>query len=163
MSFNPDVETAQRWSKEIGSPFLHLIDPASPGVPGDAGSTYLEWGFKKSFVGVWSPVSIRFYAEEKMGGTELHPSLGQDVHRMGGNLVVDGTGRVVLDHYSKTNKDRPSVKATLLPLARALDVQRKFRQASSNPVKSTSTSPSNGSWNVQALATKGKLEAECKT
>lgn len=101
------------------------MDPATPGKPGDAGSTYRRLGLKKSFVGVWSPESLRFYSDQKLGGTELHPALGQDVHRMGGDLVLDGNGRIVLDYYSKTNQDRPSVDKTLLPLARALDVQRR--------------------------------------
>jgi len=125
MSFNPDLETGRRWNKEINSPFLQLMDPATPGTPGDAGATYRKWGFKKSFIGVWSPESLRFYSDQKLGGTELHPALGQDVHRMGGDLILDGNGRVILDHYSKTNQDRPSVDKTLLPLARALDVQRR--------------------------------------
>mmetsp|Transcript_22774 Transcript_22774/g.60143 ORF Transcript_22774/g.60143 Transcript_22774/m.60143 type:complete len:179 (+) Transcript_22774:233-769(+) len=125
MSFCPDAETARRWNREVGSPFLHLIDPAAAGVPGDAGGAYLAWGFRKSFVGVWAPESLRFYSDQKLGGRELHPALGQDVHRMGGDLLLDGEGRVVLDHYSKTNQDRPLVRETLLPLARALDAQRR--------------------------------------
>jgi hypothetical protein len=56
---------------------------------------------------------------------ELHPSLGQDVHRMGGDILLDSGGRIVLDHYSKTNTDRPDVEKTLLPLMRAMHVQRK--------------------------------------
>lgn len=125
LSFNPDIETAQRWNREVGSPFLHLMDPAVPGVPGDAGSAYLNWGLRKSFAGVWSPKSLRFYSDQKLGGRELHPSLGQDVHRMGGDLVIDSSGTVILDHYSKTNQDRPLVGQTLLPLSRALDAQRR--------------------------------------
>jgi len=122
MSFAPDLATARRWDEEVGSPFLQVFDPAVPGTPGDAGSTYLSWGMRKSFLGVWSPVSLRFYSDQKMN-RELHPSLGQDVHRMGGDLLLDGHGRVVLDHYSKTNTDRPDVEKTLLPLMRALSVQ----------------------------------------
>lgn len=109
----------------MGSPFMHLIDPATPGVPGDAGSAYLSWGFRKSFMGVWAPESLRFYSDQKLGGRELHPAMGQDVHRMGGDIFLDGMGTVVLDHYSKTNQDRPLTAATLLPLSRALDAQRR--------------------------------------
>lgn len=123
MSFNPDVETARQWNTEVGSPFLQLMDPATPGSPGDAGGAYLGWGLRKSFLGVWSPVSLNFYSDQKLGGRETHPSKGQDVHRMGGDVMLDSAGRIVLDHYSKTNADRPSVEATVLPLARALHVQ----------------------------------------
>lgn len=125
VSFNPDVESGRQWDEEVGSPFLHVMDPATPGSPGDAGSTYLKWGFRKSFIGVWSPASLKFYSDQKLGGRELHPSKGQDVHRMGGDLLLDGEGTVVLDHYSKTNQDRPLVTETLLPLFKSLDAQRR--------------------------------------
>lgn len=142
LGFNHDLDTARRWNKEVNSPFIQLMDPAMLGTPGDAGSTYRSWGFKKSFIGVWSPESLRFYSDAKLGGTELHPSFGQDVHRMGGDLVVDGNGRVVLDHYSETNNDRPSVDKTLLPLARALDVQRRTEKAITLNVVGYSSCPS---------------------
>mmetsp|Transcript_24428 Transcript_24428/g.62003 ORF Transcript_24428/g.62003 Transcript_24428/m.62003 type:complete len:146 (+) Transcript_24428:754-1191(+) len=44
---------------------------------------------------------------------------------MGGDVFLDGNGTVVLDHYSKTNQDRPLVEQTILPMARALDAQRR--------------------------------------
>mmetsp|Transcript_24063 Transcript_24063/g.55579 ORF Transcript_24063/g.55579 Transcript_24063/m.55579 type:complete len:190 (-) Transcript_24063:93-662(-) len=100
-----------------------MIDPAVPGTPGDAGPGYSSYGFAKSFRGVWSPESLRFYSDQKLSGRELHPALGQDVHRMGGDLLLDASGHAVLCHYSKTNTDRPDVKATVLPLMRALATQ----------------------------------------
>lgn len=165
LSFCPDLETAQRWDREVASPFLHLMDPATPGVPGDAGPTYLAWGLKKSYKGVWSPESLRFYSEQKLGGRELHPSLGQDVHRMGGDLVIDGEGTVVLDHYSKTNKDRPLVQETLLPLARALDGQRRARELHGVPGggKADAGAGAPAFWETQEVDRSGaKEKEECK-
>mmetsp|Transcript_58756 Transcript_58756/g.108434 ORF Transcript_58756/g.108434 Transcript_58756/m.108434 type:complete len:187 (-) Transcript_58756:68-628(-) len=104
---------------------MHVIDPAVPGSPGDAGAAYSAYGFRKSFRGVWSPESLRFYSDQKLSGRELHPALGQDVHRMGGDLLLDASGRAILCHYSKTNTDRPDVQATLLPLIRAAAGSRK--------------------------------------
>jgi len=129
MSFNPDAETARRWNREVGSPFTHLIDPEVPGTPGDAGAVYHGWGLRKSLKGVWSPESIRFYSDQRLGGAELHPPLGQDVHRMGGDIMLDGEGRLILDHYSKTNTDRPNVEGTILPLGRAMAVQQTLASA----------------------------------
>jgi len=120
VSFCPDTRTAQQWDEEVGSPFLHLLDPETRGVPGDAGESYLSWGFRKSFAGVWSPESLQFYSDQKLQGRELHPSNGQDPHRMGGDILLDGRGQVVMAHYSKSTRDRPSVKETLLPLLRSL-------------------------------------------
>ncbi|CAK0819826.1 unnamed protein product [Prorocentrum cordatum] len=112
------------------------MDPACPGSPGDAGATYRAWGFRKSFAGVWSSKSLRFYSDQKLSGRELHPSLGQDPHRMGGDVLLDGSGTVVLPYYSKTNTDRPSVEDTLLPLVEALDGQRRAsRRAGPGPLR----------------------------
>lgn len=167
VSFCPDIETAQRWDREVGSPFLHVIDPASPGVPGDGGNAYLSWGFRKSFVGVWGPESLSFYSDKKLSGAETHPALGQDVHRMGGDIFLDGTGAVVLDHYSKTNTDRPLVEQTVLPLARALDAQRRARardgvapQGAPQVAKVQSSRVSSGSaWEDAWEKAKGQMEA----
>ncbi|CAE7214247.1 GIP [Symbiodinium natans] len=78
-----------------------------------------SWGFPKSFAGVWSPESLRFYSDQKLKGNEHSPN-GQDLHRMGGDIVLDGNGQVALAHYSKSTQDRPDVEEVLLPLLRAL-------------------------------------------
>lgn len=113
VSFCPDAQTAQRWDEEVGSPFLHLIDPSLE-VPGHAGRAYQTWGFRKSFQGVWSPEALRFYSDETLKGHQLHPSHGQDVHQMGGDVLLDQQGVVVFRHYSQTSQDRPSVEQLLV-------------------------------------------------
>lgn len=166
MSFNPDVEMARKWNTEVGSPFLQLLDPATPGSPGDAGATYLGWGLRKSFLGVWSPTSLNFYSDQKLGGRETHPSFGQDVHRMGGDIMLDSTGRIVLDHYSKTNADRPLVEATILPLARALHVQAQLATEGSQKPQAASSVGGLGApaWEGLAVAQdKIKPQEECKS
>jgi len=165
MSFNPDVEMARKWNAEVGSPFLQLLDPATPGSPGDAGSTYLGWGLRKSFLGVWSPVSLNFYSDQKLGGRETHPSYGQDVHRMGGDIMLDSAGRIVLNHYSKTNADRPLVEATILPLARALHVQAQLASAGApNQAARSEGGLSAPAWEGLAVAQdQVKPKEECKS
>eukprot|EP00913_Durusdinium_trenchii_P028168 g26411.t1 len=63
------------------------------------------WGFRKSFQGVWSPEALRFYSDETLKGHQLHPSHGQDVHQMGGDVLLDQQGVVVFRHYSQTSQD----------------------------------------------------------
>lgn len=116
VSFCPDLQTAQRWDEEVGSPFVHLIDPSEKG---QAGAAYQSWGFPKSFQGVWSPEALKFYCDERLHGRVLHPSQGQDVHQMGGDVMVNQQGIIVLRHYSKTSQDRPSID-DLLTRAREL-------------------------------------------
>mmetsp|Transcript_18955 Transcript_18955/g.41715 ORF Transcript_18955/g.41715 Transcript_18955/m.41715 type:complete len:162 (-) Transcript_18955:43-528(-) len=102
VSFCPDLQTAQRWDEEVGSPFVHLIDPSEKG---QAGAAYQSWGFPKSFQGVWSPEALKFYCDER--------------HQMGGDVMVNHQGIIVLRHYSKTSQDRPSIDH-LLTRAREL-------------------------------------------
>lgn len=111
VSFCPDLQTAQMWDEEVGSPFLHLIDPSE--TPGHAGHAYQSWGLPKSFQGVWAPEALKFYCDEKLQGHTLHNSNGQDVHQMGGDVMINHEGIIVLRHYSKTSQDRPSMEQIL--------------------------------------------------
>lgn len=111
VSFCPDLQTAQMWDEEVGSPFLHLIDPSE--TPGQAGHAYQLWGFPKSFQGVWAPEALKFYCDEKLQGHALHSSNGQDLHQMGGDVMINHEGIIVLRHYSKTSQDRPSMEQIL--------------------------------------------------
>lgn len=95
---------------------MPAVAPAAVGAPGPV---YRSMGFRKSFSGVWGPASINFYAEQKLEGRELHPSLGQDVHMLGGDLLIDAAGRMALPYYSKDNRDRPSVDLILETLCAA--------------------------------------------
>jgi hypothetical protein len=115
VSFNPNAAVAQRWDAEVASPFEHVF---SAGIgTGEPGPLYRELGFRRSFTGVWGPKSLNFYAEQKLEGRELHPSLGQDVHMLGGDLLIDQTGRVAFPYYSRDNRDRPSIELLLRELA----------------------------------------------
>jgi len=124
LSFNPNAAVARRWDTEVGSPFVHVF---SAGRKGEAGPLYHALGFRKSFAGVWGPASINFYADQKLQGRELHPSLGQDVHMLGGDLLLDPSGRCILPYYSKDNRDRPSLQL-LLRAAEAVRCEQDYEQ-----------------------------------
>ena len=83
VSFNPSAAVATRWDSEVyakdQTPFTHVFSAGANGAPGPL---YHALGFRRSFAGVWGPASINFYAEQKQGGRELHPALGQDVHML---------------------------------------------------------------------------------
>ncbi|CAJ1405167.1 unnamed protein product [Effrenium voratum] len=51
---------------KVGCDFLHLINPSTPGLAGDAGSAYESWGFGKSALGVWAPEALRFYVDQRL-------------------------------------------------------------------------------------------------
>lgn len=104
---NKDVLQAEEWntSGSFYCDFIHFCDPDKV--------FYKAYGFDRSLAGVWGPVSLDFYVAEQMSGRELHPSKGQDVNQMGGDILIDSTGTVTLPYYSKTNTDRPTLQAIL--------------------------------------------------
>ena len=59
-----------------------------------------------------------------LSGRELHPSKGQDVNQMGGDILIDGDGTVTLPYYSKTNTDRPTLEAIIETLKSARHKRR---------------------------------------
>lgn len=108
---NKDVSQAEEWntSGDFYSDFIHICDSDK--------HFYKSFGFNRSLSGVWGPSSLDFYVAEQMSGRELHPSMGQDVNQMGGDILVDGFGKVTLPYYSKTNTDRPTLEQILRTLA----------------------------------------------
>ena len=104
---NKDVEQAEEWntSGTFYCDFIHFCDPDKV--------FYKAYGFDRSLAGVWGPVSLDFYVAEQMSGREMHPSKGQDVNQMGGDILIDSSGSVTLPYYSKTNTDRPTLQAIL--------------------------------------------------
>ena len=100
---NKDIPQAEEWnvSGNFYADFIHLCDPSK--------ELYKAFGFDRSLSGVWGPASLDFYVAEQMSGRELHPSMGQDVNQMGGDILIDGNGKITLPYYSKTNTDRPTL------------------------------------------------------
>lgn len=110
VSFNQSLALARQWNREVGTRFPHLIDPGDNGAAGDI---YHRYRFARSVAGTWNPGSLTFYASQMLQGRELHPSHGQDVNMLAGDMVLDAVGRVALPYYSAGNTDRPSVQQLL--------------------------------------------------
>jgi len=130
---------AQRWDREVGSPFEHIYSAGAR--DGEPGAFYHTMGFRKSFAGVWGPASLNFYADMKQSGRELHPSLGQDVHMLGGDLLVGSDGRMLLPYYSKDNRDRPSIQTLLDALQTSAKAQPESASATTAPADRGCSAP----------------------
>ena len=65
---------------------------------------------------IWGPATWRVYGRLIVRGRRLRRSTG-DVHQLGGDVLVDRTGRVVLHHVGKGPADRPAITALLEPLS----------------------------------------------
>lgn len=99
-------ESALKWLDNVKLPFSLLLDINL--------TLYRNLGLKRSVKAVWSVSNIVGYAEEKVAGVPGAPAYeGDDLHVMGGDFVVDSTGKLVYAYSSKTSSDRPSVDDVL--------------------------------------------------
>ena len=60
----------------------------------------------------WCIDSLTYYAEQKVSGRKLPSAFSNvidDPNQMGGDFVLDNSGKVVLMHLSKTPRDRPTI------------------------------------------------------
>ena len=74
-------------------------------------------GLRRSVLAVWGMPALIKYAEQLAGGGELLQSLeGDDVHQMGGDFMVDSTGKLVYVYRGKNSYDRPLVAELLSKL-----------------------------------------------
>ena len=86
VSQNKDKEEVVKWTDGDAA-------VASLTHMADAGRLlYDRFGFRRSQEGVWGVDSLSFYSSKPPD--QLHPSMGQDVTQMGGDIVVDYTGTV---------------------------------------------------------------------
>ncbi len=71
---------------------------------------YRHFGLKRSVAAVWSVPTLLSYAEEKAGGVPPAPSYpGDDIHVLGGDFIINNSGRLVYAYLSKFSSDRPKV------------------------------------------------------
>ncbi|KAK0052273.1 peroxiredoxin-like 2C [Biomphalaria pfeifferi] len=99
---------ADNWLKETNCPFDMILDPYR--------KIYLSFGLHRSVSKVWSCACMVYYVEQLLKGRQLPRPL-ENVHddpqQMGGDFILDNTGRVVFSYCSKVSNDRPSVDQIL--------------------------------------------------
>uniref|UniRef100_A0A2C9LHP9 Uncharacterized protein n=1 Tax=Biomphalaria glabrata TaxID=6526 RepID=A0A2C9LHP9_BIOGL len=99
---------ADNWLKETNCPFDMILDPNR--------KIYLSFGLHRSVSKVWSCACMIYYVEQLLKGRQLPRPL-ENVHddpqQMGGDFILDNTGRVVFSYCSKVSNDRPSVDQIL--------------------------------------------------
>ena len=103
-------DEARAWRRETGVPFPILFDPQR--------SVYAAYGLGRSALRSWSPSTLAFYLRALFRGERL-PAPRGDPHQMGGDFLLDRSGRLLLAHLSRDPVDRPDI-ATLLAAARAI-------------------------------------------
>ena len=103
------IESGLKWLENVKLPFPLLLDISL--------TLYRSLGLKRSVKAVWTIPTIVSYAEEKVAGVPSTPAYeGDDLHVLGGDFIVDPTGKLLYAYPSKTSSDRPSLDDVLTVL-----------------------------------------------
>jgi len=106
------LQSAQTWLESYGFEFPLLVDGEQ--------TLYKTLGLGRS-VSLWKMPTLIRYVEQVMSGEKLLRSFeGDDLHLMGGDLMVDSSGKLLYVYYGKTTYDRPTV-SELLEQLRSFD------------------------------------------
>ena len=68
---------------------------------------------------IWGPATLWAYAKLLWRGRRMAPSTG-DVDQLGGDVLIDPSGRVVLHHVGDGPADRPEIDALLAAVRRCM-------------------------------------------
>ena len=99
------------WLQKTGCPFLHLLDPDRV--------FYRQVGLRRFLKDTVCVKTYVRYADEFVAGTFPPKGLsvfdypGTDAAVMGGDFIVDSTGKLLYAHHSKNQYDRPDIETLL--------------------------------------------------
>lgn len=96
---------AKGWLQTTNSPFPIWLDPER--------ISYSAYSLERSWLRTYAPSNLWFYAKRKLRGEEAQSSHGDDTKQMGGNFIVDTSGKIRFAHYCKDPTDRPSMAQLL--------------------------------------------------
>lgn len=102
------VEGAQLWLEQTGCSFQMLLDPQR--------KIYRSFGLGSSYSRVMRFGCLLQYSEYEAVDREfpdIPPRLLEDIYQMGGDFLLDASGKVVLHHPCKTPLDRLSASLLL--------------------------------------------------
>jgi len=100
-------DQARIWLNETNAPFTLLLDPQR--------KAYRAYGLEYSLFRSWAPnVWIR-YAQLILRGRKWR-GIQDDSGQLGGDVVVDSSGRIRLFHRSHDPTDRPDIHVLLTAL-----------------------------------------------
>lgn len=78
---------------------------------------YRKFGLPRTIHEVWSLEMVKMYATKKAQRVKLVPMYeDDDPYQLGGDFIIDRSGRVIMAHPSTNPVDRPSVEKILMRL-----------------------------------------------
>lgn len=103
------LEGAKKWLQDTECPYQLLRD--------EKRELYTSMGLYRSVAKTWKTDSVSFYGEAIRAKAELPEFVqGDDPHQMGGDLIIDKDGRLLMVYASKHSKDRPMVEDIITEL-----------------------------------------------
>lgn len=102
------VEGAQLWLEQTGCTFNIVLDQQR--------KIYRSFGLGSSYAKVMRFGCLLQYGEYgavDRDFPDIPPRLLEDIYQMGGDFLLDDTGKVLLPHPCKTPLDRPTVSHIL--------------------------------------------------
>uniref|UniRef100_A0A3Q3GFB6 Selenoprotein L n=1 Tax=Kryptolebias marmoratus TaxID=37003 RepID=A0A3Q3GFB6_KRYMA len=102
------VEGAQLWLEQTGCTFEMLLDPQR--------KVYRSFGLGASYAKVMKFSCLLHYSEYRTANIDFPdfpPRLLEDLYQMGGDFLLDDSGKVLLSHPSKSPLDRPGLTDVL--------------------------------------------------
>jgi hypothetical protein len=113
-------ERAALFAESESVSFPLLLDPSR--------RAYAAFGLEQgSFREIWTLKSLVAYIRGLLGGQALHMPRG-DITQLGGDFVLDGSGRIVFFHRSSEPADRPHASAIVAAVRAALPSQREEQE-----------------------------------
>lgn len=103
VGFEPK-ERAEDWIRQIQVDFPFLIDPDR--------SLYQDYGLQHSILQAWHPRALWFYFKRFLRGKGL-PKIHADPNQLGGDVIIDQSGKIRMIFSSRDPTDRPSVEELL--------------------------------------------------
>ncbi|KAJ8270705.1 hypothetical protein GJAV_G00118290 [Gymnothorax javanicus] len=113
VSFN-GLEGAQCWLQETGCKYDMLLDPER--------KMYAAFGLGASYTKVFNFDTMLKYAEYMVLGRQFPQARSQfvsDFYQMGGDFVLDESGRVIYSQASQTPMNRPAIAEILAGIAKS--------------------------------------------
>lgn len=98
------LEAAAVWLEQTGCSLQVVLDPQR--------KLYRTFGLGSSFSKVMNFGCLLQYSEFRAADRDfpdVAPRLLEDIYQMGGDFLLDGSGKLLLSHPCKTSLDRPSV------------------------------------------------------
>lgn len=96
---------AQQWLQDTNCAFPYYTNPGA--------TLYKTLGLKRRTEPVWNCISLSYYAAALVAGVALPKAteaVKDDPHQMGGDFIVNKSGKLLMAYHSKIPSDRPSVE-----------------------------------------------------